>query len=142
MLVLVVTIFAGVGCGEAREIDATGETVVLNERLFAVQSMETLGGGCTTFVLGADDGSGGSVGGGQGEFTVSRRFTNDAVFVEVRRGADLLEMRRYDETFFRSGALDEFVVSAISGDDLRARYWGTLHADGAAVCAPLDKDGP
>jgi hypothetical protein len=119
---------------------AQGEPVALNERLFALQSMESLGGGCSLFNLGSGEKSGGTFVGP--EFTVSERVEDAEVLIDVKRGTELLANRRYGESFFRSGALDEFVVPSTMGNDLRLRYWGVFHPNGTADCAPLDAEGP
>ncbi len=132
-------LFSLAGCAGGDE----GEPVALNERIFALESGESLGAGCTLFVLGrgAQSGSGGgAVGSGP---QVRTSLDEDTVVVSVLQGDVIFVQRRYDEAFFRSGTVDEFtLVSATGSGGFRLRYWGTFHPDGPNGCAPLDEDGP
>ena len=136
-LLLVVPVLAVLtaGCAE-------GDMVALNERLFAIQAERSLGATCTLFVLGDNPSSGASGGATGAEFSVSQRADGHAVIIEIFRQTDLLAMRRYDVSFFRSGVGDEIVVPSTRGNDLRARYWGIFHPNGPDGCTPLDQDGP
>ena len=118
----------------------SGEEVALNERLFAVSSMASVGAGCTLFELGS--GNQESSGAGVLGFAVVQRLDGDRVSVSVSEGGTLLSVRQYDQTFFQSGAVDELSVPSTAGTDMLLRHWGKLHPGGTAGCTPLDASGP
>jgi len=122
-----------VGCGG-------GEQVALNERLFAASTMTSEGGGCALYELGG--GGQASAGAGVLGFSVVQTQAGDHVVVDVSEGNRTVVQRSYDEAFFKSGQVDEFVAaSSTAGNDLLLRYWGKFHPNGLADCAPTSDDG-
>jgi hypothetical protein len=120
-----------------------GEDVALNERLFATGSMEQQGGGCYLLALGDGSRFSSEWGSAAGGLSVKLHTVGDDVAVSVHEGDRLLTQHQYGESFFRSGAVDEFIALPSSGGDgLLLRYWGKVHPGGTAGCAPLDQLAP
>jgi len=125
-----------------------GIFVVLNERLFELPSMQSAGGGCTTYDLrqpslfgggGSSSASGGGSAAGP-SLTVEQRSDNDRVIVDVKDGGRPVLERVYGLPFFQSGKVDEFAASG-SGGMMLLRYWGAFDANGSPECAPAADDG-
>ena len=127
MLILAV-VMSGAAC-------SSGE-VALNERMFAVPSMELEGAGCTLYDL-ADDAMLSTETVALG-LTVRLKANAGAITVVVTEGDMLITTRTYDHSFFRIGSVDEFRARSSSGSELLLRYWGKVNPDGMAGCAPLD----
>jgi len=117
----------------------SGEPVELNERLVDARTGASLGGGCSTYMLGSGETVGGA--GTALEFDVAQWLDGDAVVFEIKRGVDVVATRRYSEAFFRAGGLDELVVPSRSGTEMTARHWGTFHPDPTG-CTSLEQTGP
>jgi hypothetical protein len=119
-----------------------GTPVTLNERLFELPSMKSLGGGCTMYRLG-DGSRGGTAAGSAGglPLVVEQRSSDDSVIVDVRANGSVVVERAYDLAFFQSGRLDELQASA-GGETMLLRYWGGFDSKGTPVCSPLSDDGP
>ncbi|HEY4122234.1 MAG TPA: hypothetical protein VGM56_30410 [Byssovorax sp.] len=99
--------------------------------------------GCTAYHLG--DGSNTATSDSDFGVVIKQQSEDSEVVVDVNRGAETLVERRYDETFFASGAVDEFAVPASSGssaNELVLRYWGSVDPVGAPDCPPLSDEGP
>jgi hypothetical protein len=118
---------------------SNGELVTFNQRLFAADSMESQGGGCSTFEIGGTDGQAGG-GGTALDLFVSMKETDDALIVEVLRGPVVISSKTYGVPFFRAGTVDEYIAASSSGSRLLLRHWGTL--GGHDTCTPLDQDSP
>jgi hypothetical protein len=118
----------------------SGEHVALNERLFAVSSMASEGAGCTLFELGG--GSQESSGAGTLGFVVMQQLQGSEVVVSVSEGTRLVGERRYAESFFQSGSVDDLVAQSDAGTDLLLRHWGKLNPSGMEGCSPLDVSEP
>ena len=149
-LFLVPLVLHAVGC--------SGELVLLNERAFTAPAGYEPGSsaadaavsddalialplaGCTAYHLG--DGSKESMSESGFGVVISQRSEDTAVVVDVDRAGQTLVERRYDESFFASGAVDEFAVPAASGDELVFRTWGSVDPVGAPDCPPLSDEGP
>ena len=146
MLFLVaVGMFTLAACAENLEGEEEGERVALNERVFAGESMQMMGGSCQLFVLGGGAlGGGGSVGRGvNGGLELRTRLDFDTVVVSVHEGARTVVEKQYGEAFFRSGTVDEFTAAPASGSgSLLLRYWGALPMNGSDGCASWADDGP
>ena len=124
------------GCRETEE-------VALNARLFDAQSMHSAGGGCTVYLLGSGERVESVAGNADGSgLTVRERLVDEEIVVDVERGSVVLLTKRYALPFFSAGDVDEFTVMPDASTGLFFRYWGRLHPNGPAGCAPLDDDGP
>lgn len=122
---------------------AGGEQVALNERFFALESMQSVGGGCSLYMLGSGEDVRSSYGAVEGGLVVRQRLDGDQVVVSIDEGDRSVVERRYGESFFAAGTLDEFNAVPSSGSGgLVLRYWGRLHPNGTDGCAPLDAPGP
>ncbi|HET6283239.1 MAG TPA: hypothetical protein VFH73_19940 [Polyangia bacterium] len=120
-------------------VACSGEQVALNERLFALPSMEPMGGGCTLFELGGAAPQ--STETSALDLVVRQKFASNAAIVDVEEGDRVVVERQYDQSFFQSGTVDEFVAQSNTGGQLLLRYWGAFHPDGTAGCAELSDDG-
>jgi hypothetical protein len=118
---------------------STGDLVTFNQRLFAADSMESQGGGCSTFELGGTSGTSGG-GGTALDLFVSMRQTDEALIIEVLRGPVVISSKTYDVPFFRAGIVDEYIAASPSGSRLLLRHWGAM--GGHDKCTPLDQDSP
>jgi hypothetical protein len=119
------------------------EPVVLNERLFLAESMQSVGRGCYVFVLGSGARVESTSGEAMGRMKVKTRLDQDEVVVSVQDGDRTLVEKRYGESFFRARSLDQFTAGpAFASDTLLLRYWGSFHPNGVEGCAPLEDDEP
>jgi hypothetical protein len=122
--------------------DGGGPQVAFNQRTFALPSMTPSGSTCMVVQLGDSDGSSSGGGGAQG-LIMTIRVANDQLFVEVFEGRTTLVRRGYDEAFFQSQRVDEFKVTATTGDGMLVRNWGSYGPGGQPECAsPVDDGSP
>jgi hypothetical protein len=120
-----------------------GEQVALNERLFASDTMEPEGGGCSLYELGSGDHVSSREGKIDGALAVNQRLDADTVVVSVDDAGQTIIEKRYDESFFKAGTIDQFTATPSGGGTgLLLRYWGKFHPGGSAGCAPLDQSAP
>ena len=119
--------------------EGDGPLVAFNQRLFSLPGMTAAGSTCMVVQLGDGGGSGGGFG-TQG-LTMSIRVAKDQLFVEVFEGRTMLVRRGYDEAFFNSQRVDEFKVTATTGDGMLVRNWGSYGPGGQPECASPADDG-
>jgi hypothetical protein len=119
--------------------DGNGPRVAFNQRLFLLPGMTGAGSTCMVVQLGSGSSSGGGFG-SQG-LTMIIRVAKDQVFVEVFEGRTMLVRRGYDEAFFQSQRVDEFKVTATTGDGMLVRNWGSYGPGGQPECASPEDDG-
>jgi len=125
-------------------ISCTGsERVALNERVFAAETTQLDGGGCTIYDLGGGSTASTESGTVAGPLVVNQHADGDQVVVSVSEDNGTVVEKHYAESFFRAGTVDEFTVTPSSGGGaLLLRYWGKLHPSGTAGCTPLDQSQP
>lgn len=120
-----------------------GEQVALNERIFVAETMRPAGAGCSLFKLGTNGAEGTVSGEAGGLLGVKQYLDGNEVVVSVNEGDRTIVERRYGQSFFEAGTLDEFAATPSSGGSgLLLRYWGKFHPDGTASCTPLEQDKP
>jgi hypothetical protein len=73
---------------------------------------------------------------------VIRMEAGENLVVRVTEKNLLLEERVYDQAFLSSGRLDEFTVTASTGQSRMLRYWASFDAAGRPECVPLDQAAP
>jgi hypothetical protein len=127
--------------------EGPGTPVVLNERLFDLPAMTSAGEGCTMYELRQPSlfsgGGSSSSGGGSANglpLVVGQRSADDRVVVDVTDNGRVVVERIYDESFFRSGKVDEFTATTL-GETMLLRYWGATDPNGHPQCAPFTDDG-
>jgi hypothetical protein len=120
--------------------DGDGAQVAFNQRLFALPGMTSAGSNCMVVQLGGTSGSGGTFA-AQGALMLAIRTAKQQLFVEVFEGRTMLVRRSYDEAFFQSQRVDEFRVTATTGDGMLVRNWGSYGPGGQPECAPPEDDG-
>jgi hypothetical protein len=136
------TLLALAGAASGCHPEPPGTSVVLNERLFRLPSMESAGKGCTTYQLEEHPSEILATGTGNiAGLIVSQRSGGDHVLIQVTEDRRVVAERRYPEDFFRAGRLDEFTVQGSSGEQELLRYWGSLAPDGVVQCSSFDDDG-
>jgi hypothetical protein len=137
----VVLFLVSVGC--VLPSCAQGPQFAVNERIFELPSMKSAGAGCLGVRLGSGSEGGTETGGGSdgSPLVIATRIREDMT-VQVTESGRLLVERVYDEAFFLSGRLDEFSVTASTGQGRFLRYWASFDADGRPECAPLEEAGP
>jgi len=120
----------------------SGTNVAFNQRMFMVPGMTPAGSTCMMVNLGSGGDSGSSSGGfGTQGLIMMIRVAKDQLFVEVSEGRTLLVRRGYDEVFFQSQRVDEFKVTATTGDGMLLRHWGSYGPSGQPECASPADDG-
>jgi hypothetical protein len=119
----------------------TGPEVAFNQRMFNLPDLASRGSNCMVLRLSDDTGSAGGGGGGPSGLIMSFRTAKQQLFVEVFEGQTLLLRRSYDEAFFQSQRVDEFRVTATSGEGMMVRNWGSYGPGGRPECAPPEDDG-
>jgi hypothetical protein len=117
----------------------TGPDIALNERIFDLETSISMGRGCQHFTLG--NGSRASSQTSASGILIAQQGRDDGVIVRIFENEEVLEERRYNEDFFRSGNVDEFTVTG-ANTALLLRYWGALAENGEAPCTPLEYDEP
>jgi hypothetical protein len=122
------------GCG------GDGPQVAFNQRLFRLPEMTGAGSTCMMVRLGDSNGSSSGSGGAPG-LIMTIRVANDQLFVEVFEGRTTLVRRGYDHAFFQSQRVDEFKVTATSGEGMLVRNWGSYGPGGQPECASPEDDG-
>ena len=135
----VVLFVVSVGCAASCE---PGQEFAVNERIFELPSMKSAGAGCMDVRLGGGVSGTGTAGGSDRSPLAITVRTRENMVVQVTESGRLLVERVYDEVFLRSGRLDEFNVTASSGQGRLLRYWASFGADGRPACVPLDQEGP
>lgn len=119
-------------CGRASGVD-----VALDELLVTTPTAGADVATCTQYPLGSGQGS--VIGRGIDGITVEQQLIGAEVIVEVKRDDVPFVQRRYDEAFFRSGAVDQFVVLPSGATRLQLTYRGQLVPPG---CPPITRGGP
>ena len=120
--------------------DGGGPLVAFNQRTFSLPGMTSAGSTCMMVRLGDSNGSSGGSGGAQG-LIMTIRVAKDQLFVEVFEGRTMLVRRGYDEAFFQSQRVDEFKVTATTGEGVLIRNWGSYGPGGQPECASPQDDG-
>jgi hypothetical protein len=121
----------------------SGPYVVLNDRFLELPSMAVTSSGCIGANLG-DTGGSSSAGGaplGGGGLALSESTGDRTILVQVSDGASIIVQRTYDESFFKSGRVDQFTATSTSGTSMMLRFWGAWDALAAPACAPASDDG-
>ncbi len=95
----------------------------INERVFrrGPEGWETSSVVCFPLEHGGDLWTGG----GNATYSMSSMVRDGVVYVEAKSGDLPTVARRYDREFARSGKVDEFTFTTISGEQFFFRYWGS-----------------